>query len=62
MNGILPMTPAPPSVLDGATTALEAFAAEYGGQVVVVIGLAVAIGLGIWGFLKLVGLFRKSAK
>lgn len=50
------------NILDGAVTALQAFAAEYTGQVVIVIGVAVLIGLGIWGFTKLVGLFRKTAK
>jgi hypothetical protein len=60
---MLPTTPVtPPDVLDGAVTTVTGFAGEYGTQVLVVLGISVAIGLGIWGFMKLVGLFRKSAK
>lgn len=52
----------PVSILDGGVAALQAFAAEYAPAVVVILGVTIAIGLGIWGFTKLVGLFRKTAK
>lgn len=50
------------SLLDQATALIGDFAAEYTPAVLVVLGLAVAIGLALWGFGRLTGLFRKSAK
>lgn len=54
--------PAEDTILEGAVTAIQAFAAEYTPQVIVVLGITILIGLGIWGFVRLVGLFRKTAK
>jgi len=51
-----------PTFLESAVSTITDFGASYTPQVLVVIGVAVAIGLGIWGFRKLVGLFRSQAK
>lgn len=54
--------PEDPTIIDGAVTALTAFAADYTPLVITILGVTIAIGLGIWGFTRLVGLFRKTAK
>lgn len=60
---LLPAVVTPPAdVLEGAVETVSGFAGEYSTQVLIVLGFSVVIGLGIWGFMKLVGLFRKSAK
>lgn len=50
------------SILEGGQQAITSFAAEYTPAVVAILGVTILIGLGIWGFTKLVGLFRKTAK
>lgn len=50
------------TILDGALAAIQGFAADYTPAVVVILGVTVVIGLGIWGFIKLTGLFRRTAK
>lgn len=47
-------------IADGAQLVV-AFATEYGSAALVVLGLAIAIGLGIWGTIKIVRMFRQAA-
>lgn len=56
------MPPVESTLLEGAVAKITEFAASYTPQVLIVVGIAVAIGLGIWGFRKVVGLFRSQAK
>lgn len=50
------------SILEGGQQAITSFAAEYTPAVIAILGVTIVIGLGIWGFMKLKGLFQKSAK
>lgn len=50
-----------PTFLESAVTIVTDFAGTYTGQVLSVLGIAVLIGLGVWGFRKLVKLFRAQA-
>lgn len=51
----------PTDFLTSAVAKVTTFAGTYTTQALVVIGVAVAIGLGIWGFKKLLKLFRSHA-
>lgn len=51
----------PTDFLSTAVTKISDFATSYTTQALVIVGVAVAIGLGIWGFKKLVKLFRAHA-
>jgi len=60
---IVPAVDTPPTIsFDGATTAIQSFATAYGPAVILVFGIALAVAASIWGFPKLLGLFKKTAK
>lgn len=44
------------------TTTLNSVAGEYGPEIALVFGIGAAIGIVSWGFPKLLGLFKKTAK
>jgi hypothetical protein len=46
----------------GVQTLITNFAAAYGPVVIAVFGIGLGIAATVWGFPKLVGLFKKSAK
>jgi len=64
MNRILAIVSAADPTFDfsGATGLITAFAAALALAVLAVFGTGLGIAATIWGFPKLVGLFKKSAK
>ena len=53
----------PPAIsFDGATTLISGLATAYGPAVLAVFGVGLGIAAVVWGFPKLMGLFKKSAK